>query len=129
MSRRRASIRQRRSSRHWINGASPAARVDLANLAAIRGETKFQARGTLRLDAAHELEGQLDAQCLGFEPVLRRLGVDPALIAVGSLLTNLLGGGDTNSTGPQPLHLPVGFTNGRLSIGPVRTSIRVPPLY
>ncbi len=107
-------------------------RVDLANLAVTRGETKFQARGVLALDAAHQLGGRLDTECLGFEPVLRRLGVNPALITAGSLLSSLLGGGgqdDPKAAGPQPLHLLVGFDGGLLSIGPVRTSIRLPPLY
>lgn len=104
--------------------------VDLADLTVTRGETKFQARGTVGLDSAHQLQGQLDMECLGFEPVLRRLGVDPALITAGSLLASLLGGeGEPKTAGPQPLHLRVGFNGGLLSIGPVRTSIRLPPLY
>jgi hypothetical protein len=106
--------------------------VDLDDLVVTRGETKFQAHGPLALDAAHELQGRLDTQCLGFEPVLLRLGINPALITAGSLLAGLLGGGsqdDTKTTGPQPLHLPIGFDGGRLSIGPVRTSIQLPALY
>ncbi|MGB8278270.1 MAG: DUF2125 domain-containing protein [Methylovirgula sp.] len=104
--------------------------VDLADLTVTRGETKFQARGTVALDSAHQLQAQLDMECLGFEPVLRRLGVDPALITAGSLLASLFGGGSHGAAaGPQPLHLLVGFDGGLLSIGPVRTSIRLPPLY
>lgn len=103
--------------------------IELANFLANRGETRFQAHGELALDSAHRLDGQLDTRCVGFEPVLRRLGVDPGLIAAGSLLASLLGGGDETQKGPQPLRLRVKFDSGRLSIGPVRTSIRLPPLY
>jgi hypothetical protein len=103
--------------------------VELANLSVNRGETSFQAHGTLALNSEHRLDGQLDTQCVGFEPVLRRLGVDPGLITAGSLLASLLGGGDDAKKGPQPLRLRVGFDGGRLRIGPVRTSIKLPPLY
>jgi hypothetical protein len=104
--------------------------VDFADFQVTRGETKFQAQGALTVDAAHQLQGKLATQMLGFEPVLRRLGVNPALINAGSLLSSLLGGGSNGAAaGPQPLRLPVGFDEGHLNIGPVRTSIRVPPLY
>ena len=109
---------------------SAGGRVDLANLNVARGETKFQASGALTVDAAHQLQGKLATQMLGFEPLLHRLGVDPALINAGSLLSSLLGGGGHGAaSGPRPLRLPVGFDDGHLNIGPVRTSIKVPPLY
>ena len=102
--------------------------IELSNFAVMRGETKLQARGTLSIDSAHNVEGQLDTKCVGFEQVLLRLGVDPAIVGASSLLATLLGGGKDDK-GPQPLHLPVTFTDGRVSIGPVRTNLRVPPLY
>ncbi len=103
--------------------------IELTSFLVNRGETSLQAHGALTLDSAHRLDGQLDTRCVGFEPVLRRLGVDPGLIAAGSLLASLLGGGDETQKGPHPLRLRVKFDSGRLSIGPVRTSIRLPPLY
>ncbi len=109
---------------------SASGHVDLADVNMTRGETQFRAHGVLSVDPAHRLQGRLETDCLGFEPVLRRLGVDPALIDAGSLLASLLGGGSHDAAaGPQPLHLPVSFDSGLLSIGPVRTSIRLPPLY
>jgi hypothetical protein len=102
--------------------------INFANLTVTHGETRLQAHGALSIDTAHELQGELDTKCVGFEQVLLKLGVDPALVTVGSLLTNLLSGNSAKS-GPQPLHLPVGFSSGRLSIGPVQTSIRLPPIY
>lgn len=105
--------------------------IDLAKLTVSRGEMKFNAHGMLTVDPTHRLQGRLDTECLGFEPVLRRLGVNPALITAGSLLTSLLGGGHASAStaGPQPLHLPIGLDAGRLNIGPIRTSIRLPPVY
>jgi hypothetical protein len=103
-------------------------RIELSNFAATRGETKLEAHGTLGIDSAHEVQGQLDTKCVGFEQVLLKLGVDPAIVSAGSLLAALLNGSKDNK-GPQPLHLPVTFTEGRVSIGPVQTSLRVPPLY
>lgn len=102
--------------------------MQLANLTVTRGETRIEAHGTLGLDAAHEVQGKLDTKCVGFEQILLKLGVDPGLVSVGSLLSSLLSGHSANE-GPQPLHLPVGFDSGRLSIGPVDTSIRLPPIY
>lgn len=105
--------------------------VDLAELTVTRGEMKFSAHGMLTVGPTHRLQGQLDTACVGFEPVLRQLGVDPALINAGSLLASLLGGhrGEAKTAGPQPLHLRVNINDGRLDIGPVRTSIRLPPVY
>jgi hypothetical protein len=103
--------------------------VELSNFSVNRGETNFQAHGALTLDDTHRVDGRLDTHCVGFEPVLRRLGVDPGLITAGSLLASLFGGGNDAKSGPQPLRLRIGFDSGRLSIGPVRTSIRLPPVY
>jgi hypothetical protein len=102
--------------------------IEIANFAANRAETKLEAHGALGLDPAHQIQGELDTKTTGFEKILLQLGVDPAIVTAGSLLATLLGG-DKDSKGPQPLHLPVSFNNGRVSIGPVRTTIRVPPLY
>jgi hypothetical protein len=55
------------------------------------------------------------------------LGVDPALITAGQVLAGLFGGGHGGDTGR--LNLPVTFSEGFLSIGPVRTQIQIPPLY
>ncbi|MGO9133159.1 MAG: DUF2125 domain-containing protein [Methylovirgula sp.] len=105
--------------------------VVLSKLVITRGETKVEASGPLGLSPSHQIQGALKTKTVGFEPVLQRLGVDPALITAGSLLVSLLGGGgkEDPKAGPQPLTITVGFNSGRLIIGPVRTSIQLAPLY
>lgn len=104
--------------------------VDFAKLNVSRGEMQINAKGPLTLSPTHQLQGRLDTKSTGYEAMLQRLGVDPALITAGSLIASLLGGNrDDEKSGAQPLHIPVGFNSGRLSVGPVRTSIQVPPLY
>jgi hypothetical protein len=106
-------------------------RLDLAEASLTHGDTRFSAHGSLSLDDLHRVQGRLDTESHGFEPVLLRLGVNPTLVSAGALLGSLLGGGSSSSsdTPSDSLVLPVGFDSGRLSIGPVRTSIELPPLY
>jgi hypothetical protein len=61
--------------------------------------------------------------------MLKALGVDPAITAAGTFLTNFLGRRQENDDGTPKLPIPVTFSDGRLSIGPVRTPVRLPPLY
>jgi hypothetical protein len=101
--------------------------IDLARLVFSRGAMRIEASGgPLSLDAAHRPQGRLDARADGFDPVLRRLGVNPAVVAIGGLLGGVLGG---RSQGGGGLHLPIGLDHGLLVIGPVRTSFAVAPLY
>jgi len=107
--------------------------VDVNEAILIRGPTTISARGTLRLDDQHRPEGQLDAQFAGAEPILRRFGINPALLGAGALLTSLFGGKQPSNGAPQTgsssLRLPVTVRSGLISVGPVRTSFAVPPLY
>lgn len=104
--------------------------VDFADLAFIQGETHISARGMLTLDAAHRVQGKLDAQAQNIEPILRRYGIDPGLVSAGMLLSNLLGGASNTPPGaPAALHLPVRLQDGNIIIGPVQTSVHLPALY
>jgi hypothetical protein len=106
-------------------------RLDLVEASLTHGDIKITARGSLSLDDLHRPQGGLDTESRGLEPLLLRLGVDPTLVSAGALLSGLLAG-TTPSGAAMPagtLNLPVGFDEGRLSIGPVRTSIHLPPLY
>jgi len=87
------------------------------------GHIIFDATGGLGLDGQHRVNGKLDASFAGLDKAFRQLGVDPALITAGQVLSGLLGGGT------KRLNLPLTFSEGFLSIGPVRTQIQIPPLY
>ena len=106
-------------------------RVNLTTFALTRGDTKFAAKGTFALNAARRVDGQFDTRSSGFEPVLQHYGIDPGLISFGALLGNLLSGGSGQPQQQQEtaLHLPVRIEDGAIAVGPIRTSIRIPPAY
>lgn len=105
--------------------------IDLTDASLTSGPTKLDGKGVLGLDEGHRLRGRFDAQGSGLEPVLQRFGVNPGLVGAGALLSSLFGGKPRQSE-PQAapsLRLPLIFDDGWLVIGPVRTSVRLPPLY
>ena len=105
--------------------------LELADLSLTQGATKFSAHGSLGLDDLHRVEGKLETESRGFEPLLLRLGVNPVLVSAGTLLSGLLGGAPPEHADAQPdaLLLPIAFDDGYVSIGPAQTSIRLPALY
>jgi hypothetical protein len=109
------------------NWRSANGHVDITTGWLTSGHLIFDAKGGLDLDGQHRVEGKLDASFAGLDKAFRRLGVDPALISAGQVLSGLLGGGQGGGTGR--LNLPLTFSGGLLSIGPVRTQIQIPPLY
>lgn len=113
------------------NWRSAGGRLDLVEASLTHGDTTFMARGSLSLDDLHRVQGKLDTQSRGLEPLLLRLGVNPVLVSAGALLSNLIAGATPGGaeTPPETLVVSVGFDDGRLSIGPARTAIRLPPLY
>lgn len=114
---------------HW---RAAGGRVNLTTFTLTRGDTKFAAKGAFALNDAHRVDGQFDTRSSGFEPVLQHYGIDPSLISFGALLGNLLSGGSGQSQPQQQetaLHLPVHIDDGAIAVGPIRTSIRIPPAY
>ena len=109
------------------NWRSANGHVDLTTAWLTSGHIVFDGRGGLDLDGQHRVNGKLDASFAGLDKAFRQLGVDPALITAGQVLSGLLGGGRGGGAGR--LHLPLTFSEGFLSIGPVRTQIQIPPLY
>jgi hypothetical protein len=101
-------------------------RVDVASARLTSGGTLFEAKGGLDLDDQHRVKGKLDAEFAGFDKAFRQLNINPGVVAAGQILSGLLGKG---SSVPGRMNLPVSFSGGFLSIGPVRTSIQIPPLY
>jgi hypothetical protein len=104
-------------------------RIDFANLDLSQAETRVSAQGTLMLDAAHRPQGKFDTQSVGLEPILQRHGINPSLVTAGVLLSGLLGGGSASAGKPGELRLPVRAEGGGLTIGPVKTAVRLSPLY
>ncbi|MEW6437693.1 MAG: DUF2125 domain-containing protein [Pseudomonadota bacterium] len=105
-------------------------RVTLTSVSLTRGDTKFEAHGTFALNAEHRVDGHFETKSSGLEPVMQHYGIDPSLLSFGALLGNLLSG---HSNEPQQssavLRLPVDLDGGRLVVGPIRTSIKLPPAY
>ena len=109
------------------NWRSANGHVDITTGWLTSGHIIFDATGGLDLDGQHRVKGKLDASFAGLDKAFRQLGVDPGLITAGQVLSGLLGGGRGGGTGR--LNLPLTFSEGFLSIGPVRTQIQIPPLY
>jgi hypothetical protein len=110
----------------WRNAGG---HVEVKRVRLASGNTRLDARGALKLDDEHRIEGRLDTGFSGLEPILKALGVDPAITAAGTFLTNFLGRRQENDDGTPKLPIPMTFADGWLSIGPVRTPVRLPPLY
>jgi hypothetical protein len=106
------------------NWRSANGHVEITTAWLTSGHIIFDATGGLDLDGQHRVKGKLDASFAGFDKAFRHLGVDRALITAGQVLSGLLGGGGTGR-----LNLPLTFSEGFLTIGPVRTQIQIPPLY
>ncbi|MGO9004520.1 MAG: DUF2125 domain-containing protein [Beijerinckiaceae bacterium] len=123
------SARPAESLEHW---RAKDGRIDFGNLGFSQGEMQVSARGTLKLDAAHRLQGRLDTGSLGIEPILRRHGINPSLATAGLLLSSLFGGkaqAAAPPSAPAVLHVPLRLEGGAVIVGPVQTSIRLPALY
>lgn len=104
-------------------------RLDVATFSLTKGPFSGQAHGTLALDAAHRPAGALQTELAGFGPIAQRFGIPVAGMQLGGLLSSLLSGG--KAPAPSSDHVPVPFTlaDGRLSVGPIATGIRLRPLY
>lgn len=112
---------------HWRLAGG---RLDLIGASLKHGDTRIAARGSLTLDKLHRLKGKLDTESHGFEALLLRLGVNPMLVSAGTLLNSIItSAAPGEQTSADTLVVAVGFDAGRVSIGPVRTSIYLLPLY
>jgi hypothetical protein len=109
------------------NWRSANGHVDITAGSLTSGQIIFDAKGGFDLDGQHRVKGKLDASFAGLNKAFRQLGVDPALITAGQVLSGLLDGGQRGGRGR--MNLPLTISEGFLSIGPVRTQIQFPPLY
>ncbi len=93
-----------------------------------KGDLDMAATGTLALDDSHRLVGSLNVASAGVKPLLDRLGLPSAVLAIGSLLG---GGGNLSPLLEKPVETRFALTlqNGRVSLGPLRLPIVLIPLY
>ncbi len=102
-------------------------RIDITTARLRSGTIAFDATGQLDLDTEHRVEGKLETEFGGLDKALHHLNVDPALLTAGQVLSGILGGSQGATAGR--VKFPLTVSDGRVSIGPVRTSIEIPPLY
>ncbi len=110
----------------WRRGGG---RLDVSRLTLTKGPLSLGAAGTLGLDDLHRVQGRLDADLGGFEPLAKRFGVSLQAVAVGGLLGNLLGTKPAPAGAPGGVALPVALSDGTVSVGPFKTGLRLAPLY
>ena len=104
-------------------------RLDIAAFSFTKGPFSGEAHGTLALDGVHRPAGTLQTELAGFEPIAQRFGIPLAGVQLGGLLSSLLTGG--KAPAPDGGRVPVTFTlaDGRVSVGPIATGIRLQALY
>ena len=107
--------------------------LDVGSLSVAKGGLRIGAQGQLGVDEAHRLAGELQASLSGVEDLAARLGVPLRAVKVGGVLASLLNpkGKATPNLDQDGSHisLPVVFGDGRVSVGPFRTALRLEPLY
>jgi len=100
--------------------------LKLSSVQFIKGTISAEVSGRLILDDSHRLAGELDTQIAGIEPILQRFGIPVGLTAIENLLRR---SGSGNQPPPKGLRLPVSLRNGSVYVGPLRTPVRLIPLY
>lgn len=102
-------------------------RVQISSLMAEKGHARLEASGELTLDDRRRPAGQLAVRVAGVQPILSRLNLPAAPLAIEGLLR-----GSGNRAGAASLienrTLPLELRGGRLYIGPLRMPIVIPPL-
>ena len=116
-----APLPQRLEAWRQANGT-----LDIAEVKFAKADARIEASGRFSLDEAHRPAGNLAIQSVGMEPILKRLGIPPAALAIGLALS---GNAAQQNAGPKPLNLSLKVESGRVSVGPMRTPLAVPPLY
>jgi hypothetical protein len=101
--------------------------LKVSSLQFTKGNISAQVSGRLILDDSHRLAGELDTQIAGIEPILTRLGIPAGLTAIENLLRR--SGTAGQPPPPRGMRLPVALRNGSVYVGPIRTPVRLIPLY
>ncbi len=85
-----------------------------------KGALQINGKGALNLDASRRLQGKLDVAAQGLGPIVTRFAGPGAGQMVGALLTQKDG---------APVTFPLQLQDGRIQLGPLRTSPVLGPLY
>jgi hypothetical protein len=84
----------------------------------------------LSLDEAHRLSGDANLSAKGLDEIAKAFGLSPDATAIGGLLGGLLGGKSKAAPSePGAIPLPLRFEKGAVWYGPVKTPIRLEPIY
>lgn len=92
-----------------------------------KGRSRLEANGDLSLDDRRRPAGQVSVRVEGVQPLLSRLNLPAAPLAIEGLLRGSARNGASNLL--ENRTLPLEMRNGRLFIGPIRTPLILPPLF
>ncbi|MFN3889995.1 MAG: DUF2125 domain-containing protein [Beijerinckiaceae bacterium] len=107
--------------------AASGGRVQISTLTVEKGGSRLEASGDLTLDDHRRPAGQLSVRLAGIQPILARLNLPAAPLAIEGLLRGAGGrGGGSNLI--ENRQLPLELRGGRIYIGPLRLPVVLPPL-
>ena len=97
-----------------------------------KGPLQVEASGKLHIDDERRLAGALNTRTAGAGSLLQRFGLGGGRTAMSGLLGGLLGtarAADAPKRKKLFLPLPLTLRDGFVWVGPIRTKLRLPPLY
>ena len=100
--------------------------LDISSLRFDKGAMSAELSGRLILDDFHRPAGEIDARIAGIDPILARFGIPVGLTAIENLLRRST---RAAAQAPKGMRLPLALRNGSLYVGPIRTPVRLLPLY
>lgn len=115
----------------WSRGGG---KLIIEDFAILKTNFQFATSGEVILDNNGFPEGRLTVGASGISGLMRRFGVSPGAVAIEGMLGRWTKKRTGNASPvladrPPALPVPIVLRNGRLFIGPVQTSMRLPQLY
>ncbi len=107
-------------------------KLHLAALKFQQASMTADAMGVLQLDDVRRLRGSVSVSASNIDDVLKRYGVSPAALSIGSALSGFLARREAPANPAQQglrFTLPVELKDGRASVGPLRLPLVLLPLY
>ena len=102
----------------------------IRSLSLQKGGFRVEGDGKFDLDDERRPNGNFDARFIGLEPLAQKLGIPLPALQIGGALSALLGGkANAGNAGSAALALPIVAKDGRLWVGPVKTGVKLDPLY